>query len=717
MKKVLSVLFVLMLIFIIMPQISLAEVETTASSTRTTTLDLSDDALAALAAEDGVILDGGVYTNMAQGWSYDKATQTLTLSGAYIDAASTDATAYGIHLPADSKIVLADGTTNIVNGGDTDNGSSFAVFAEGALMIEDGGALTATGGNASEDSCGIYAYGGEISIGGGTINALGGDASNESIGIFANMDEDGNGGSINISSGNVSGTGGAAKGSSGISARGNNTNGGAQLIISGGEITALGGASSEYQAFGICANYGSVAISGDAVISATAGDSGSNSYGIYADVNTAEGDGNGKNENDGKITISGGEITAHGGDAGSSYGIFAVGAIAISECMVNATGGASTNVGTTGIASEAGGITINGAATTVNATGGTATLSPENEGEGGYANSMGIYAQGGDVLIDGNAVVNASGGASESECTCGIHLNKNGEDGSGGKLTITGDTQVTAVGGIIVNMQNAFGGAAFVISGNAGVDVSTADISEGENSGISMTNGYLMISENAAVTINTGNGKYTSSGIFLGIDSESAGENAGENDGKLIITGGTLEVYSATARNSRAIVAQSDIEISGGTVVAQSSEATEELSTGIFSSGEIIISGSADVTAQSGSGISLSAAVCADGCVTIDSALVVLSPEGGGVSADGLYISVAAGVDDDYATDVHIAAAPVESTAQQEQNTSAAIETERVSGDNANSSSWIVWLIAIAVAGLCIGGVIFFVKRKKRKQV
>jgi hypothetical protein len=720
-KKTLSVLLAFAMVSIMAAQISVpafALGDATGSPTRASTLDLHDDAaLAALAAEDGVTLTAGVYANAAQGWSYDAnaAPKTLTLSGAHIQAASAGDMACGIWLPPGSKIVLADGTANDVSGGGASAGSSSAVFANGDLTIEGGGTLVAMGGNASENSYGIRSYGGAIGIGGGTVTAAGGDASNESAGIIADMDENGQGGAIDISGGAVTATGGAAKGSSGISARGNNAQGGAKIVISGGEVAALGGKSSEYQAFGICAKFGSIAISGTTGkgVSATAGDSGSVSYGIYADANTAGGAGNGRNENDGKITIGGGEVEALGGPAGSSYGIFAVGAIAISECTVNATGGTSTNVGTTGIASEAGGISIGGAATTVNATGGNAKLSPENAEQGGFANSMGVYALGGDVTIDGDAAVNASGGQSESECVCGIHLNKSFQDGSGGKLTIGGNARVKAVGGIVVNMQTAFGGAAFIVGGNADVDVSAADVTEGDIIGISMTNGCLTIGENARVAVRAGNGKYGSYGVRIDFDAESAGGNAGENDGKLIMTGGILEVRSATARNSRAVFAKRDIEISGGTILAQSGTATEEASTGIFSNGKIGIGGTADITAKSGTAPSLSAAVYANGGIALDPAVAVLDPEGGGVSGDGKTISTATGADDDCAGDVHIAAAPAESAAQPEQSPGNDVETAPASGGNANNSMWIIWIVAGVAAALCIGGILLVVRKKK----
>lgn len=575
-------LFALTMAFLILPQASLpafAQGEGTGTPTRTTTLDLHDAAaLEALASEDGVTLSGSVYANPAQGWSYDASSEPkiLTLSGANIQIASASDISYGIRLPADSKIVLAEDTKTVVTAGEATVGSSFAIFAEGDFTIEGSGALEATGGNAAENSYGISSYGGVLNI----------------------LD---------------------------------------------------------------------------------------------------------------------GQITALGGEADSSYGIFTIGAITISGGSVNATGGTSNNVGTTGIASEAGGITINGESI-ITATGGLAKLSAENQGQGGFANSMGIYALGGDVLIDGNAVVNASGGDSENGSTCGIHLNKGFEDGSGGRLTITGDTQVTATGGIIVNMQNTFGGAAFIVGGNAKVEISTGTLAEGENIGVSMTNGYMMLSDQANVMIHAGDGKYGSFGIFLGIDSESAGANAGEQDGKLVVSGGSLEVYSATARNSRAIVAQSDIEITGGSVLAQSGTATEEASTGILSRKAISISAQADVTAQSGQGISLSASISADGGIVLDPALVVLSPEGAGLSANGMYLSAIAGTDGDYATDVHIAQVSEVTTSEPQPEPEASIipEAEPVSGDVPTTTGSMLWLIVIVTALLCVGGIVFIFMRRKR---
>ena len=409
---------------------------------------------------------------------------------------------------------------------------------------------------------------------------------------------------------------------------------GSKIVLAEGTTNKITCSNAVYDSAAVFSQ-GDLSIEGSGELIATGGTAPQHSYGIYAD---------------GALAIGGGELTLLGGTAGSSYGIFTNGAIEISECTVTATGGTFSVKDATGIASEAGGITIDGANTTVIATGGDASLS--STGENDIKNSMGIYALGGDVYIGGNAVVDANGAASENETVsyCGIHLNKSFQDGSGGTLTITGNANVTA-GGVVVNMQNGFGGAACIVSGNAKVSIEAPDAMEGESSGLSMTNGYFMLSDGAAVTIHAGQGKYGSFGMIFGVDSESAGQNAGEKDGMLIMTGGTLEVKSSLARNSRAIVAKIGMEISGGTLVVQSDEASDGDSTGLFSGGKINISGTTDLTAKSGTATSMSAAVYADGGITLGDALVILSPEDGSISGDGLYIASA---EDDYATDVHI---------------------------------------------------------------
>ena len=108
---------------------------------RTTSLDLTR------IGEDntfGATLTGGVYTNDAEGWSWNTATNTLTLSGCnfnIVDTTGTDGF-MAIKLPAESTINLASGTENIVVS--SSSKQSGAIGAATSLTIEGDGTLGIT---------------------------------------------------------------------------------------------------------------------------------------------------------------------------------------------------------------------------------------------------------------------------------------------------------------------------------------------------------------------------------------------------------------------------------------------------------------------------------------------------------------------------------------------------------------------------------------------
>ena len=193
---------------------------------------------------------------------------------------------------------------------------------------------------------------------------------------------------------------------------------------------------------------GSLTISGDENDSLTAqgGDSRNGIYSVSGDV-----------------TISGGTVTATGGNSTGSYGSggdgIHSGSLTISGGTVTATGGGSTGsngLGGRGICSNSGGVTISGG--TVTATGGNSTGSYGSGGDGIHSGSLtisggtvtatgggstgsnglggdGIRSDGG-VTISGGTV-NATGGSSGSDSGDGIHS---------GSLTVSGGT-VNAKGG------------------------------------------------------------------------------------------------------------------------------------------------------------------------------------------------------------------------------------------------------------------------------
>ena len=189
---------------------------------------------------------------------------------------------------------------------------------------------------------------------------------------------------------------------------------------------------------------GSLTISGDENDSLTAqgGDSRNGIYSVSGDV-----------------TISGGTVTATGGNSTGSYGSggdgIHSGSLTISGGTVTATGGGSTGsngLGGRGICSDSGGVTISGG--TVKAAGGNGsdggsgissssgvTVSDgtvtANGGNGGNVSGDGIRSDGG-VTISGGTVTAAGGDSKDGYGGDGIR--------SGGGVTISGNT-VNAAGG------------------------------------------------------------------------------------------------------------------------------------------------------------------------------------------------------------------------------------------------------------------------------
>ena len=145
-------------------------------------------------------------------------------------------------------------------------------------------------------------------------------------------------GSLTISGGTVTATGGGSTGSNGLGGRGIYSNG--SVIISGGTVKAAGGDGSD-------GGSGISSSSGVTVSDGTVTANGGNSTGSYG----SGGDGI---RSDGGVTISGGTVTAAGGDSKDGYGgdgIRSGGGVTISGNTVNAAGGNGGKVGGYGICS------------------------------------------------------------------------------------------------------------------------------------------------------------------------------------------------------------------------------------------------------------------------------------------------------------------------------------------------------------------------------
>ena len=277
----------------------------------------------------------------------------------------------------------------------------------------------------------------------------------------------------------------------------------------------------------------------------------------------------------GSLTISGDEndsLTAQGGD--SRNGIYSVsGDVTISGGTVTATGGNSTgSYGSGGDGIHSGSLTISGG--TVTATGGGSTGS---NGLGG----RGICSDSGGVTISGGSTVTANGG--------------NGSDGGSGicsdssGVTVSGGSTVTANGG-----NGSDGGSG--ISSSSGVTVSDGTVTaNGGNGGNVSGDG---IRSDGGVTISGGTVKAAG-----GDSKDGYGGDGIRSGGGVTISGNTVNAAGGNGGKvgGYGICSFDRVAISGGTVeAAGGSSGSSNGGSGIYSS-VIDLSGSLELTAKAGS--------------------------------------------------------------------------------------------------------------------
>ena len=226
----------------------------------TATADFTGDADAALARLNTVKTGAADSTWVDHG----NGNYTLTLNG--VNFVTTAATA--VILPANTTIVLADGTTNTIKGGSSSQ-RCYGIYSADNLTIQGSGTLNVTGGDGTGDyfSYGIFAT--DLTIKGGTINANGGKAAGyqNSYGIYVD--------NLTIDGGTLKANGGKAQTSYGIFARGS-------MVLNDGTVEATGAAeeSSRTNSYGIHA-YGGFQINGGTLIAKAI--SGYNKYAVYHD--------------------------------------------------------------------------------------------------------------------------------------------------------------------------------------------------------------------------------------------------------------------------------------------------------------------------------------------------------------------------------------------------------------------------------------------------
>ena len=341
---------------------------------------------------------------------------------------------------------------------------------------------------------------------------------------------------------------------------------------------------------------GSLTISGDENDSLTAqgGDSRNGIYSVSGDV-----------------TISGGKVTATGGNSTGSYGSggdgIHSGSLTISGGTVTATGGGSTGsngLGGRGICSDSGGVTISGG--TVKATGGNGS-----DGGSGISSSSGVTISGGIVTATGGDSTGSdrSGGDGISSTNTTISGgtvtatggdNSTGSDGSGGNGIYSSSSVAISGGAVTAN-----GGSGNSSGGNGihsnGVTISsgstvTANGGRGEDGsgGSGISNGGSLTVSDGTVTAKGGNG-----------DSKDGYGGDGIHSGSTTISGGTVTADGGSGNFSGGNGIRSfDVAISGGTVNVAGGNggngSGSDVGNGIISN-DIDLSGSLELTAKAGS--------------------------------------------------------------------------------------------------------------------
>lgn len=289
-KRLLSVLLTVCMVLTLLPGATL-----TASASEPTDYNLRVGGVQVTSENCANITGPGITGSV----SYNPSTSTLTLNGANITGFySINQNDAGIYTSRDLTIDLvnANSITPGMSGRSNQNSAGIYVFASNLTISSNSGngTLSVASNDTTADSTGIYSEWGSfgdstanITISGGEITVSGGTSSgagSQSNGIQA-------WGNLTISGGEITATGGTAGGiSRGIyvfkilSVTGNAT------------VLAIGGRpGSGYSSFGIQAPNGNSFVSGGAV-TATGGDGGSESYGISTNTYT--------------LSITGGTVTA-----------------------------------------------------------------------------------------------------------------------------------------------------------------------------------------------------------------------------------------------------------------------------------------------------------------------------------------------------------------------------------------------------------------------
>ena len=343
-----------------------------------------------------------------------KGDVTLTLKGDnHLTGGNGGSSSYGGDgITSSGSLTISGGTVTATGGDSTSSVGSggSGISSNGSLTITGGenDSLTAKGGSGRS---GIFSSGG-VTISGGTVNATGGSSGSDSGDGIHSGSLTMKGGTVNANGGNGSKSESSDRSNGG---RGIRTFSSGGVTISGGStVNANGGNGSKSESSdrsngGRGIDSGSLTVSGGTV-TATGGDGCSGSY--------SDG-GIGISSSSGGVTISGGTVTATGGKSGSGdysnggNGITSSGSLSISGGTVTATASSSSgSYGRDGITTSSS-LTISG---------GTVTA---NGGSGSYRGGSGISSS--DIELSGSLELTAKAGSPNGKALSqnGIELDPN----------------------------------------------------------------------------------------------------------------------------------------------------------------------------------------------------------------------------------------------------------------------------------------------------
>ncbi|MBR5422008.1 MAG: Ig-like domain-containing protein [Lachnospiraceae bacterium] len=243
----------------------------------------------------------GTATGISGGYAVTIADSATGMISVITTAASAKQDSYGLR--AGRGLNMSSGTL-VANGGSvlSRGRNSYGIYSKDGIFSVTGGSITAVGGSVKDStakSCGLYVAG-DLKVSNGTLTletaSVSGDYFTESCALYVTKSTTISGGTVNATAGNA----GSSAQSHGVYSTG-------LLTISGGKLNAKSGKASGESSVAVDA--GTFSMSGG-TLSAVAGDASKESYGLrLADKDSRE------------TKITGGTITATGGNAATSYGI------------------------------------------------------------------------------------------------------------------------------------------------------------------------------------------------------------------------------------------------------------------------------------------------------------------------------------------------------------------------------------------------------------